>query len=184
MQVSVEARHFDTRLHIYPSRPQAQILAWMIMRGGFSGYVCGVSVHYPEVGDSGELKMYISTPVYSPCVEFPASWYKKIKAGEERFEDVLDFETLRTLAQARGFLYGRDIYELALIAQKNAKKLPVYFEGVNYYIGVGMDRYRYFRCHYGHSFRITRLLAPQSVLTTWDKILRDGEAYFYFPTEC
>ena len=157
--------NYGPEIIIWPNgRETTQIVSWLVLH---SGIVEDVLTGWRRYGD--QIMPYIVTSRYNPTL--PKAWMKRLeKAGIRRLNATLP---VSTLAEMLGIPW-----EQAEAARDGAEKLPVTYTGEYYIVGDGVDARRF-------SFRsqMDYVLAPQSILDPWDKILRQGKAWFYFDGE-
>ncbi len=159
--------NYGPEIMIWPNgRETAQSTSWLVLH---SGIVEDVLTgwrrrHTEKYGD--QIMPYIVTSRRNPTL--PKAWVKRLeKAGIRRFDAMLPVPTLTDLLGIP--------WEQAEAARDDAEKLPVTYTGEFYVVGDGLDAR-----HYLYRSQLDYTLAPQSILDPWEKILREGEAWFYF----
>ncbi len=163
--VKVTIENYGPDIDIWPKgRKAAQLVSWLILHHGRYDVITGW--HTKHWGKYGyQMMPFVVTSRYEPTL--PKAWAKRLEK-ERRFNGLLPVSTL-------SLLLGGVSWEQAEAARDNAVKLPVTYTGEYYIVGDGVNARRF-------SFRsqMDYVLAPQSILDPWDKILRKGEAWFYF----
>ncbi len=167
MSIRVLTQKYGPEIMIWPKgRMAAQLTSWLVLH---SGIVEGVIIgwrrrSFNSAGD--QIWPYIITSRHNPTL--PKAWGKRLEKKSVRcFDAILPQDAL---AEMLGIPW-----EQAEAARDNAEKLPVIYTGEFYVVGDGLDAR-----HYLYRSELDYALAPQSILNPWEKILRDGEAWFYF----
>lgn len=166
-RIKVTIKNYGPRIEIWPAaHSQAQLVSWLFLhRGRWDATTKWRTQYSKQYGLT--MMPYIVVSLYDSLL--PKALDKRLKTLEiQRFSAMLPICTITDLL-------GDVRWEDALAARDNAKKLPVTYTGEFYIVGEGADAR-----HYQYRSQLDYVLAPQSILSPWDAILRKGEAWFYF----
>ena len=163
--IRVTIENYGPDIAIWPKdRKAAQLASWLILHQGRYDVLSGWRTKYYDK-HGYQMMPYVVISRYEPTL--PKAWAKRLEK-ERRFDGQLPVSAL-------SLLLGGVRWEDALAARDNAKKLPVTYTGEFYIVGDGLDAR-----HYLYRSQLDYTLAPQSILSPWDAILRQGWAWFYF----
>lgn len=171
MSIRVLVQNYGPEIMIWPKgRMAAQLVSWMVLHSGIvEGVITGWRRRsFNSAGD--QIWPYIITSRHNPTL--PKAWGKRLEKKSVRCFDAI----LPTAALAEMLAIP---WEQAEAARDDAEKLPVTYTGEFYYVvGTGKSARTFL-----YRSQLDYTLAPQSILDPWEKILREGEAWFYFDGE-
>ena len=166
-KIKVLVENYGPDLAIWPmSRPQAQLVSWMVLHGGRIDTISGWRVRYTAKHGFQMWPFFILERFSSML---PNAWEKRLRK-EQRFHATLPIGVIETSLGVK--------YAQALEAKAQAVMLPVTYTGELYIVGEGEDARQFL-----YRSQMDYVLAPQSILTPWDAILLWGWAWFYFDAE-
>ena len=165
-RIKVIIKNYGPRIEIWPAaHSQAQLVSWLFLhRGRWDATTRWRTRYSKQYGH--QMMPYIVVSLYNPLL--PKTLDKRLNDEIRRFSAMLPICTITDLL-------GDVRWEDALAARDGAVKLPVSYNDGIYTVGDDSDAR-----HYQYRSQMDYVLAPQSILDPWDKILRQGWAWFYF----